>query len=115
MRETTPGKLQTEERVAKDSSVVRPYEPGHLSGEESAQATKGGSQWVLPIALVLLVGAFLLNSVRTMQAVDLTSDETTYAIESVAFNRTGLTMWNGAPFFVHPPLFYVTEAAFYSI
>src|SRR5688572_25921030 len=116
MRETTPGQLQADERSAKASSVFRPYQPGHIAVEESAPAQQGGSRrWVLPIALVLLAGAFLLNSVRTMQAVDLTSDETTYAIESVAFSRTGLTMWNGAPFFVHPPLFYVTEAAFYSI
>ncbi|HEY0071614.1 MAG TPA: glycosyltransferase family 39 protein [Chloroflexia bacterium] len=67
------------------------------------------------MALVLLAGSFLLNSVRTMEAIDLTSDESTYAIESVAFSRTGLTMWNGAPFFVHPPLFYMTEAGFYNV
>ena len=116
MRETTPGKLQVEERPAKDSIIVSPHQSAHLAVEESPPMPQTGSRrWVLSIAFVLLVGAFLLNSMRTMQAIDLTSDETTYAIESVSFGRTGLTMWNGAPFFVHPPLFYVTEAAFYNI
>ena len=116
MRETTPGKLQVEERPAKDSIIVSPHQSGHLAVEESAPTPQTGSRrWVLSIAFVLLAGAFLLNSMRTMQAIDLTSDETTYAIESVSFGRTGLTMWNGAPFFVHPPLFYVTEAAFYNM
>ncbi|HEX8220658.1 MAG TPA: glycosyltransferase family 39 protein [Chloroflexia bacterium] len=92
--------------------MVRPYVPAQVM---VAEPRRQSQLWVLLIALALLTGSFLLNSWRTLEAIDLTSDESTYAIESVAFKRTGLTMWNGAPFFVHPPLFYVTEAAFYNL
>lgn len=112
MRDATRANLQTEQRPAENPVAFSAYRPVPATVTEGAPHSR---LWVLAIVLVLLAGSFLLNSLRTMQAIDLTSDESTYAIESVAFNRTGLTMWNGAPFFVHPPLFYVTEAAFYNL
>lgn len=112
MRDTTRASVQIEQRPAAKPDVAMPYQATEVTMTRDSQYSR---LWVLAIALILLSGSFLLNSVRTMEAIDLTSDESTYAIESVAFNRTGLTMWNGAPFFVHPPLFYVTEAAFYNV
>ena len=111
MQDATRANLPTEQSPTEGPVLFIPYNPTDITVAERAPRSQ---LWVLPMALVLLAGSFLLNSFRTMQAVDLTSDESTYAIESVAFNRTGLTMWNGAPFFVHPPLFYVTEAALYN-
>lgn len=112
MQDATRANLQIEDRPAEKSAVMTPYRPAQVEVVETPQPSR---LWVPAIALILLAGSFLLNSVRTMEAIDLTSDESTYAIESVAFNRTGLTQWNGAPFFVHPPLFYVTEAALYNV
>ncbi len=68
----------------------------------------------LAVSLAILTISFLLNSYRLAQAVDLKSDEATYAIESVSLTRTGITRWNGGPFLVHPPLFYMVEGAYYN-
>lgn len=63
---------------------------------------------------IVLLGLFL-NTFRTMEAIDLKSDESTYAIESVSLARVGMTRWNGGPFFVHPPLFFELEGLYYKL
>jgi hypothetical protein len=50
-----------------------------------------------------------------MESTDLKSDEITYAIESVSLGRVGMTRWNGGPFFVHPPLFFLVEGLYYKL
>ena len=112
MDDTTQVNLKTAERPG----TTRPSPAGYLPVEDDLSRTqpeRGGLALPLAVAIVLFVGSLLLNSLRTMQAVDLTADETTYAIESVAMHRVGTTRWNGAPFYVHPPLFFVTEGALY--
>lgn len=76
-------------------------------------ASKALPSTVLIVFAIVVLG-FFLNAFRTMEAIDLTSDEGTYAIESVAMQRTGMTLWNGAPFFVHPPLFFAAEGLYYN-
>ncbi|HUS13615.1 MAG TPA: hypothetical protein VM536_01175, partial [Chloroflexia bacterium] len=68
---------------------------------------------VLP-AVVLFGLSLLLGSYRLGETIDINSDEATYTIESVSLYQTGLTQWNGAPFFVHPPLFYMVEGAYFA-
>jgi hypothetical protein len=63
---------------------------------------------------IVLIGLFL-DTFRSPQVIDMNSDEATYAIESVAFARTGMTMWNGAPFLVHPPIFFMLEGAYFKL
>ncbi|MGA7729840.1 MAG: discoidin domain-containing protein [Chloroflexia bacterium] len=65
------------------------------------------------LALVIFVAMFFLASFRSGEAIDINHDEATYAIESVAFHRTGMTLWNAQPFFVHPPLFFVIEGIYF--
>jgi hypothetical protein len=67
------------------------------------------------LALMIFAASFALTSFRLPQTVDINSDEATYAIESVAFYRTGMTSWNGAPFFVHPPLYYMLEGLYFRV
>jgi 4-amino-4-deoxy-L-arabinose transferase-like glycosyltransferase len=65
------------------------------------------------LALAIFVTTFFLNSFRSADVIDINHDEATYAIESVAFHRTGVTLWNGQPFYVHPPLFFVLEGIYF--
>jgi hypothetical protein len=112
MDDITQVNIQTAERPG----ATRPAPRGYVPVEDvsvSRAPERGGFVLPLAVALVLFVGSLLLNSLRTMQAVDLTADETTYAIESVAMHRVGTTRWNGAPFYVHPPLFFLTEGLAY--
>lgn len=67
----------------------------------------------LLIAVGIFVASFFLSSFRQGETIDINSDEATYAIEAVAFNQTGMTMWDGSPFLVHPPLHFVIEAAYF--
>jgi hypothetical protein len=69
--------------------------------------------WTVLIAAAIFATSFFLSSFRLPQAIDLQADEATYAIESIAFQRTGMTRWNGTPFFVHPPLFFAIEAVYF--
>lgn len=69
----------------------------------------------LLIALAIFAGSFLLSSYRLDQTIDMNSDEATYAIESVSLYQTGMTRWNGSPFFVHPPLFYLFEGVYFDV
>src|SRR5437879_1386757 len=66
-----------------------------------------------PASLFIALGIFalslFLNTFRSMETIDLNSDEATYAIESVALQQTGITRWNGTPFFVHPPVYFLIE------
>src|SRR4051812_47674873 len=70
---------------------------------------------VLAIALGILLVSLFLNSFRAMEAIDMNSDEATYAIESVALQQTGMTKWNGAPFLVHPPLYFLIEGLYFKV
>lgn len=113
-----------------NSTAVTQPNPNPQAGQEQHQAAAadtlelevvkqpGAAARTLPSTLLIMLGivvlAFFLNAFRTMEAIDLTSDEGTYAIESVAMQRTGMTLWNGAPFFVHPPFFFAAEGLYYN-
>ncbi|MDQ6693215.1 MAG: discoidin domain-containing protein [Chloroflexota bacterium] len=65
------------------------------------------------LALIIFFASCLLGSFRQRETVDLNADEATYAIASVALAQTGNTLWNGAPFYVHPPLFFAIESIYF--
>ncbi len=73
------------------------------------------SQTTAVIAVAIFALALFANTYRSVQAIDMNSDEATYAIESAALLQTGMTMWNGTPFFVHPPVFFMIEAAWFQM
>src|SRR5689334_5745088 len=69
----------------------------------------------LLIALGIFAVALFLNTFRSMETIDLNADEATYAIESVALQQTGMTRWNGTPFFVHPPVYFLIEGLYFKV
>jgi 4-amino-4-deoxy-L-arabinose transferase-like glycosyltransferase len=69
----------------------------------------------LLIALGIFTVALFLNTFRSMETIDLNADEATYAIESVALQQTGMTRWNGTPFFVHPPVYFLIEGLYFKV
>ena len=73
----------------------------------------GGKAAILLLALAVFLATFFLASFRSGDAIDINQDEATYAIESVALERTGMTLWNSQPFFVHPPLFFLIEGGYF--
>jgi 4-amino-4-deoxy-L-arabinose transferase-like glycosyltransferase len=85
--------------------------PAAVTTEVPTLRSQSHRQTVL-IALAILALGLFLNTFRSAQAIDMNSDEATYAIESPAFQRTGMTRWNGAPFLVHPPIFFMLEGAY---
>ena len=67
------------------------------------------------IALIIFATSFFLGAFRLAETIDINSDEATYAIESAALYQTGFTRWNGQPFFVHPPVFFILEGAYFKL
>jgi hypothetical protein len=88
--------------------------PQFVPAPEPARERSRSVPSALIVLAILIIGLFL-NTFRTMEAIDLKSDESTYAIESVSMARTGMTRWNGGPFLVHPPLFFLIEGVYYKL
>ncbi len=88
--------------------------PTHPSQADPSQVR---SRHMVEVGIMLGIVALglFLNSFRTMEAIDLKSDESTYAIESVSLAQVGMTRWDGGPFLVHPPLFFGLEGLFYTL
>lgn len=109
--------MRTEERDTKIQMppVSRPGVPNtNGNSYPSLSGTSNRRRSVaLLIALGIFIASFFLNSFRLAENSDLKSDEATYVIESVSFNQTGITKWNGGTFLVHPPLFFVIEGLYF--
>jgi 4-amino-4-deoxy-L-arabinose transferase-like glycosyltransferase len=67
------------------------------------------------LAIAVFVAACFVNGYRSSQAIDINSDESSYAIQSVALYQTGETRWAGRPFFVHPPIFFAIESVYFRL
>jgi 4-amino-4-deoxy-L-arabinose transferase-like glycosyltransferase len=82
----------------------------------STQASPKRELWTartMLVATAIFVAACFLNGYRSAQAMDINSDEVSYALQSVALYQSGMTRWAGRPFLVHPPLFFTLEGAYF--
>ncbi|MEO5951456.1 MAG: discoidin domain-containing protein [Chloroflexia bacterium] len=109
----TPGLHQ---RPTQNGNAAKIEVAGDAQRSFAAPHHQSRSSVFAPLAIVaLLLVGFFLNSFRSMEAIDLKSDESTYAIESVALAHTGMTRWNGGPFLIHPPLFFLVEGVYFQL
>ncbi len=101
--------------AAAPPAIAAPHLPAFAPQVVTRRAAWVRRRTTLLIALGLFVLSFFLSSYRLAETIDVNSDEATYAIESVALMQRGVTMWNGAPFFVHPPMFFLIEGVYFKL
>jgi O-antigen/teichoic acid export membrane protein len=72
-------------------------------------AALGEKLWLLVAAAVLL--AFLVTVWNVANSPDTLYDEVVYTRAAQSVASTGQLTWTGSPLFIHPPLYFLTQAA----
>lgn len=68
----------------------------------------GGKLWLLMVLAVLV--AFLVTVWNVGKSPDILYDEVVYTRAAQSTASTGQLTWSGSPVFIHPPLYFLTQA-----